>query len=80
MTSIENAEHYIWGGNCDGWHLLNRDDMSVIQERVPCGGTEIMHYHNLSRQFFYVLEGEVTFVVDGKIIKLPSMMKIVLRV
>ena len=35
VISIENAEHYIWGEINDGWHLLKRDDMSVIQERVP---------------------------------------------
>ena len=58
LISIENAEHYIWGGNCDGWHLLKRSDMSVIQERVPAGGAEAMHYHEQARQFFYVLEGE----------------------
>jgi len=58
VVSLENTEHYIWGGICDGWHLLKRDDMSVIQERVPAGGVEVMHYHNTARQFFYVLEGE----------------------
>ena len=60
LISIENAEHYIWGGNCDGWHLLKRDEMSVIQERVPAHGAEVMHYHERTRQFFYVLEGEGT--------------------
>jgi len=60
MVSIENAEHYTWGGNCDGWHLLKRDDMSVIQERVPAGSAEVMHYHEQARQFFYILEGEGT--------------------
>jgi mannose-6-phosphate isomerase-like protein (cupin superfamily) len=58
MISIENAEHYIWGGNCDGWHLLNRDDMSVIEERVPAGSAEVIHYHERARQFFYILDGE----------------------
>ena len=58
MISIENAEHYIWGGNCDGWHLLNRDDMSVIEERVPAGSAEVMHYHERARRFFYILGGE----------------------
>ena len=58
MVSIESAEHYAWGGNCDGWHLLKRDDMSVIQERVPAGSAEVMHYHEQARQFFYILEGE----------------------
>lgn len=58
FISIENAEHYLWGEVCDGWHLLKRDDMSVIQERVPAAGAEVMHYHTKARQFFYVLEGE----------------------
>jgi len=60
MISIENAEHYVWGQICDGWHLLERDDMSVIQERVPAGSGEVMHYHERARQFFYILEGEGT--------------------
>jgi mannose-6-phosphate isomerase-like protein (cupin superfamily) len=62
--SIENAEHYIWGEDCDGWHLLKRDDMSVIQERVPVGGSEVMHYHERARQFFYILEGEATMSLE----------------
>jgi mannose-6-phosphate isomerase-like protein (cupin superfamily) len=62
--SIENAEHYIWGEDCDGWHLLKRDDMSVIQERVPAGGSEVMHYHERARQFFYILEGEGTMSLE----------------
>jgi len=66
LTSIENAEHYIWSGNCDGWHLLKRDDISVIQERVPAGGSEVMHYHERARQFFYVLEGEGTMTFEDR--------------
>ncbi len=66
MISIENAEHYIWGEGCDGWHLLKRGDMSVIQERVPAGGAEVMHYHEASRQFFYILEGEGRMVFEDQ--------------
>ena len=62
--SIKNAEHYIWGEICHGWHLLKRDDMSVIQERVPAGGAEVMHYHNVARQFFYILDGEGAMVFE----------------
>ena len=64
--SIENAEHYVWGDVCDGWHLLKRDDMSVIQERVPADGAEVMHHHNLARQFFYILEGEGMMVFEDR--------------
>ena len=62
--SVKNAEHYIWAEVCDGWHLLKRNDMSVIQERVPAGGAEVLHYHNIARQFFYVLEGEGTMAFE----------------
>jgi mannose-6-phosphate isomerase-like protein (cupin superfamily) len=64
--SIENAEHYIWGEICDGWHLLKRDDISVIQERVPAGGAEVVHYHNVARQFFYILDGQGTMVFEDR--------------
>jgi len=72
MISTETAEHYIWGGNCDGWHLLKRDDMSVIQERVPAGGAEMMHYHETARQFFYILEGRGTMVLEDREITLEN--------
>jgi mannose-6-phosphate isomerase-like protein (cupin superfamily) len=64
VISVENAEHYIWGEVCDGWHLFKREDISIIQERVPAGGAEVMHYHNVARQFFYILEGEGTIVFE----------------
>ena len=40
--------------------------MSVIQERLPAGTSEKMHYHKLSRQFFFVLEGTATMDVNGE--------------
>ena len=53
--SVQNAEHYVWGEVCDGWHLLQREGMSIIQERVPAGASEVMHHHEVARQFFYIL-------------------------
>jgi mannose-6-phosphate isomerase-like protein (cupin superfamily) len=66
MISTENAEHYLWGEKCDGWHLLQDADMSVVQERVPAGGAEIMHYHEKARQFFYILEGEGSMAFEDR--------------
>jgi mannose-6-phosphate isomerase-like protein (cupin superfamily) len=62
-----NVEHYLWGINCDGWHLVKHDDMSVIIERVPPGESEQRHFHIHSRQFFYILTGEAQIEVDGQI-------------
>ena len=64
VVSIENSEHYAWGESCDGWHLLHREEISIIQERVPAGGAEVIHFHNTARQFFYILDGEGTMVFE----------------
>jgi mannose-6-phosphate isomerase-like protein (cupin superfamily) len=65
-ADIHNSEHYTWGDVCEGWHLLKRDDVSVIQERVLPGKSETTHFHKLSRQFFFVLEGDATVVTDSQ--------------
>lgn len=64
VTSIVNAEHYIWGEGCDGWHLAKSPNLSVIQERVPPGASEVHHYHQCSEQFFYVLAGIASVYID----------------
>ena len=63
--AIADAEHYRWGEVCDGWHLLKREELSVIRERVPAGTSETRHRHTRSRQFFYVLDGAAVIEVDG---------------
>lgn len=60
-----SAEHYLWGEGCDGWHLLKRQDLSVIAERVPPGAREAAHVHAVARQFFYILSGRAVIEVDG---------------
>lgn len=65
MISKDNAEHYVWGEDCDGWYLINRRDMLVIHEKMPPGTHEKRHYHAVSRQFFFVLQGELMMELDG---------------
>ena len=60
------AEHYQWGQNCDGWHLVKSDSISVIQERMPAHTSEVRHFHSRSRQFFFVLSGRATIEIDGQ--------------
>jgi len=67
IISTENAEHFIWGDNCDGWHLLLSDSLSVIQERMPPGTSEQLHYHERAQQVFYILSGKATFEIEGEI-------------
>ena len=63
-TSLANAEHYVWGTDCDGWHLLKHPDLSVIQERVPPGGGEVRHFHSKAHQFFFILKGRASLEFD----------------
>jgi mannose-6-phosphate isomerase-like protein (cupin superfamily) len=65
VVDIQSAERYPWGSGSEGWHLLNRSDLSVIQERVPAGDRERRHFHASARQFFYVLQGRAVLDVDG---------------
>ena len=64
-VSCANSDHYVWGGTCDGWHLVRSAALSVIEERMPPGAREVRHRHAHSRQFFYVLSGTLTMEVDG---------------
>ncbi len=72
MISIDNATHYVWGNGCDGWHLAKTANLSVIQERVPCGCEETRHYHEESEQFFFVLSGVASLELNGKTHRLGS--------
>lgn len=69
---IDNADHYLWGGHCDGWRLVRTAELSVIQERVPPGGRETRHAHARARQFFFVLQGEALLEVAGQRHVLPA--------
>jgi mannose-6-phosphate isomerase-like protein (cupin superfamily) len=64
--SKENSEHYAWGKACDGWYLLKTPALSVIQERVPPGGSETRHYHQQAQQFFFVLSGEAVMELENE--------------
>ena len=70
--SKSNAEHYIWGGRCDGWHLVKDAQLSVIQERMPAGTAEIRHFHHHAQQFFYVLAGKAVVEVDSRAVVLTA--------
>lgn len=68
MRAIEkkNTEHYAWGAGCDGWHFLKAENLSIIEERMPPGASEMRHHHEKAHQFFYVLSGTLSFEIDGK--------------
>jgi mannose-6-phosphate isomerase-like protein (cupin superfamily) len=66
IINTGNAKHYRWGDDkCDGWFLMERHDLNVIEERVPPGACEKRHYHQKSTQVFYILRGHAVMERDG---------------
>lgn len=68
IKSTKNMQHYEWGKQCKGWHLLKSDSLSVIQEVIPPGTHEVTHFHQKSQQLFYILKGTAIFEVDGMVL------------
>ncbi|WP_461532665.1 cupin domain-containing protein [Sinomicrobium sp.] len=68
----ENSEHYIWGDNCSGWHLLKSKSLSVIEEMMPPKTQEKKHYHSNAQQFFRILKGKATFEIEDATIEVES--------
>ncbi|UQB68351.1 cupin domain-containing protein [Epilithonimonas zeae] len=72
IKSKQNTEHYNWGGNCDSWVLLNSDNLSIKQEVMPPNSKEELHFHKNAQQFFFILKGKATFVVDEEVFEVAE--------
>lgn len=71
-TTHLTAPHYTWGTACDGWHLLQSPSLSVIQEHMPPGTSEVLHYHQKAQQFFFILSGVALFELEGEVYEVKS--------
>ena len=71
-VSSASAEHYVWGDGCDGWHLVKDAKLSVIEERMPAGTSEVPHYHRQAQQFFFVLSGKAVVELEGQQLHLSA--------
>ena len=60
------------GHCCDGWYLVKNNQLNVIEERMPPGAKETRHRHAKAQQFFYVVKGEATLEIDGRILVLHA--------
>jgi mannose-6-phosphate isomerase-like protein (cupin superfamily) len=41
-------------------------NQSLAEARLPSGGSTERHYHKLSEEFYFILEGEGTMEIDGE--------------
>lgn len=65
----KNSEHYHWGNNCSGWHLVKSENLSVIEESIPANTSEEKHFHNFSEQYFHILNGTATFDIENEVLE-----------
>jgi hypothetical protein len=56
-VSTMNAAQYDWGEGCKAWFLLKNPKLTIIQEEMPPGSSELLHFHCKARQLFYILGG-----------------------
>jgi mannose-6-phosphate isomerase-like protein (cupin superfamily) len=68
VSKTNPLHHYIWGNNCDGWTLVDKNDLSVKLESMPAGTEEVLHYHENAQQFFFILKGVAAFEIEGTLI------------
>jgi mannose-6-phosphate isomerase-like protein (cupin superfamily) len=71
--SKENPlSHYKWGNNCDGWNFVNKAELSIKQECMPSKTAEVLHFHEYAEQFFYVLKGCATFLIENETVTVTA--------
>lgn len=71
MISRQTAEHFTWRDVCDGWYLVNQPDrLTVLQEGMPPGSSEVRHLHRQAYQFFFILAGTATLEINGQHVQL----------
>ncbi len=70
--SIWNSKSYSWGTNCTAWSLVATKTLSVKQEQMPPMTSEKVHFHTLSQQFFYILDGSATIVLEHQSVELKA--------
>ena len=67
IVNTKNSRHYLWGNKSEGWHLLESEELSVIEEQVPPSEKERRHFHQHAQQFFYVLSGVAQISVNDMV-------------
>jgi mannose-6-phosphate isomerase-like protein (cupin superfamily) len=72
VSKYNSLKHYQWGNECDGWNLVDEENLSIKQERMPAGTSEELHYHAKAEQFFFILKGIATFEIEENIIEVKE--------
>lgn len=72
IAGKEYTAAYTWGDACKAWLLQQSENVIIKEEMMPPGTSESLHLHEGMEQFFYILEGQATFILDGKTVHVKS--------
>lgn len=72
ICDTQSVKEETWGTNCSHWTLMEDKNLVVMQEKMPPGTQDELHYHEQATQFVYVLRGELQLDMNGKIVTLAS--------
>lgn len=68
VSQFHPLNYYQWGNHCEAWNLADHKNLSIKLEKMPSGSEEVLHFHNYSQQFFYILNGKAVFEIDNVIL------------
>lgn len=71
-VNTKKVSGYRWGDGGEAWPLVDTLGLSVKEELMAAGTSETEHWHERSRQFFYVLEGEAALMVGDTTCRLDA--------
>lgn len=79
VSKTNPLSHYKWGANCDGWNLVSKAEVAIKQELMPAHTAEKLHFHTFAEQFFFILEGNATFLIDDETVMIEAQHGVVVK-
>jgi len=61
--SRSNVPRVEWAKGHFSWQLVEKNELSIKIEEIPPLGQSEIHYHAKSFQFFFLLQGEASFLL-----------------
>ena len=72
QKSRSNVLRVEWAKDHFFWQLVEKNELSVKIEEIPPLGQSEIHHHRKSFQFFFILQGEASFLLDKNLIHLKE--------
>lgn len=70
IRDIKTSERLEWGDKCFVWYLLNDKELTVMKGVMPPNTSDILHYHDQSNQFLYLISGILHIELNEQIFTL----------